>query len=560
MKRRSASRKPNWFVIGMLGLVLSVIGSYFWTTKLMDSAQAYRSPLVNNPPLPGDALGTPISRRVIVILVDALRYDTSTNSSVMPVLNELRAEGAYAAMHSQPPSFSAPAWATILTGAWPDINDSQPFNPPAEGSARTFTQDDIFAAAHRLGLKTAVSGYAWFERMLANSSVDTGFFTLGEDNTADMDVVSAALPWLAKDYQLVLIHLDQVDYAGHKEGGPRSPNWNAAAARVDAMINQIVTRLDLTQDTLLVISDHGQIDRGGHGGPESVSLIEPFLLVGAAVIPGNYGDVNMVDIAPTLAAILGTSIPASNQGHVLTDMLRLTSAQDVAIQNMLKNQQALLLSAYTTSIGSTVNIGNGEVVSATQNALNQARLARLGSERIWRNVLSVFLAILPGYLLFLRREKKVLWMMAGAFLFILLFNLRYAVIDGRTYSLASIEGASWLILYSSTTAAVAVVLSWLLAMSGLRAFKSSPRKAAETALGSIWFIIYLLALPILLSFAINGFSVTWTLPEFYSLYIGLISLIQILIVAAVGLVLVGISTGFAWLINKRKQPNSNLLH
>ncbi len=88
-------------------------------------------------------------------------------------------------------------------------------------------------------------------------------------------------------------------------------------------------------------------------------------------------------------------------------------------------------------------------------------------------------------------------------------------------------------------------------MFGLRAFKAGPRKAAETALGYIWFTIYLLALPILLSFAINGFTVTWTLPEFYTLFIGLLSLIQSLIVAAVGLALVGVTAGIALLVGRR---------
>ena len=550
MKKQRNARKINWFVLGLIGLALAAVSAYFWVTNLMDSAQSYRSPLANTPSTPGQALGAPVTRRVVVVLMDALRYDTSTNSAVMPFLNELRAQSASATMHSQPPSFSAPGWTTILTGAWPDINDSQLFNPPDEFSARAFTQDDLFAASQRAGLNTAVSGYSWFEGMLANSGVDAGFYTPGEDNAADIEVVNAALPWLTEDYQLVLIHLDQVDYAGHYQGGPRGPNWNAAATRADSMVSEIVAKLDLTQDTLLVISDHGQIDRGGHGGPEPITLVEPFMLAGAGVIPGNYGDVNMVDIAPTLAALLGTNIPASNQGHVLTDMLTLTSEQDGTIQAALKAQQSQLFTAYTTAIGSSARVGAGEIVSATQAAMNQARLARLGSERIWRNVLAAFLAILPGYLLFLRKDKKLLWLMAGAVLYVLLFNLRYAVIDGRTYSLASVEGATWLIIYGATTAAVAVILGWLVPMFGLRAFKAGPRKAAETALSYIWFTIYLLALPILLSFAVNGFTVTWTLPEWYTLFIGLLSLIQALIVAAVGLLLVGVTAGIGWLVSR----------
>ena len=40
--------------------------------------------------------------------------------------------------------------------------------------------------------------------------------------------MNAALPWLENnEAQFVLIHIDQVDYAGHHEGGAQSSNWDA---------------------------------------------------------------------------------------------------------------------------------------------------------------------------------------------------------------------------------------------------------------------------------------------------------------------------------------------
>jgi hypothetical protein len=257
-----------------------------------------------------------------------------------------------------------------------------------------------------------------------------------------------------------------------------------------------------------------------------------------------------VDIAPTISVFLGSNIPASNQGNVLVKMLTLTADQNASIQEALNAQQNQLFSLYTKAIGVTAKIGIGESVLATQTAMDLARQTRLGNERIWRNVLATFLAVLPGYILFQRRERKALWLLSGALVYLLLFNLRYAVIDGRTYSLASVESASWLIIYSSTTAAVAAFLGWFFPMLGLHAFKSGARKAADTALGYVWITIYLLSFPILLNFAFNGLLVTWTLPEFYSLFIGLLSLIQVLIVAALGIVLVGISAGVGWLYKR----------
>jgi hypothetical protein len=57
-----------------------------------------------------------------------------------------------------------------------------------------------------------------------------------------------------------------------------------------------------------------------------------------------------------------------------------------------------------------------------------------------------------------------------------------------------------------------------------------------------------MALPILLSFAINGAIVTWTLPEFYTLFIGLLAIIQWIFIAAGGLALTGMAAVIGLLV------------
>jgi len=542
MKTRRKSRQINWFVIGIVLLPLVAIGAYFWATGMIGSLEDYRSPLKDTAPAPGADLGDPLTRRVVVVLVDALRYDTSTDATVMPVLNQLRAEGASAVMHSRPPSFSAPGWTTLLTGTWPDINDAQQFNPPDEVNVRTFTQDDIFAAADRAGLNTAVSGYSWFEQMLANSGVDEGFYTIGEDNAADEDVVAAALPWLTGDYQLILIHIDQVDFAGHHEGGPLSENWTAAASRADTMLGEIAAQLDLEQDTLIVISDHGQIDQGGHGGNEPVTMLEPFVAVGAGILPGQYDDIYMVDVAPTLAILLGTSIPASNQGLPLLEMLSIAPEQVGIVQAAAADQQTQLFSAYTAAIGETASVeANDTVISSTQLAMELARKGRLARERVWRNMIALLFVVLPPYLLIVRREKKALWPLAGALVYMLLFNLRYAVLDKNTYGLSSVPGQTELILYIAVNTGAAMLIAWLGLMFSRRAFRTGAKAAAGSALGFVWATLYILSIPILLNFAVNNYVPSWTLPEFGVLFLGFLSVIQALLVAVIGLLLVGVS-------------------
>jgi hypothetical protein len=532
-----------------LGIILAIVaclllaaGSYFWATGIMDSIYAYRSPLQGSPPSPGQPLDEPTTQRVVFVLIDTLRVDTSLQPDVMPFLNELRRQGAWATMHSRPPSYSAPSYSVLFTGAWPDVSDGPALNLDYQ-EIPTWTQDNLFSAAYRAGLKTAISGYYWFEKLIPQTSVSASFYTPGEDQIADREVVDAALPWLQDgDYQFVFIHLDQVDYAGHHEGGPQDPRWNAAARRADDLLREIAATLDLTQDTLFICSDHGQIDRGGHGGQDPIVLVEPFVLVGAGVRPGHYGDVNMVDVAPTLAATLGANIPASSQGHVLTQMLELSPDQLRNIQSALEVQQSQMVDLYGSAIGRLVAVESGEdVVAAHQSALEAAQAARLNAERLPRAFLALIVMLLPVAVMFLRRRRELIWFFGGAVLYTVLFNLRYAVLDRRTYSLSSVLSADELIAYCASTALMALVISWLVASLGLKAFRRGPRQASELVLGVILTTVYLLSLPVLWSFALNGATVTWTLPDMASIFLAFISLIQMLLVAALGLVLTGLT-------------------
>ena len=527
-------------LIGIAGCLVIALAGYFWATALMGSVFNYRSPLRLTPPAPAAPMGTPLTRRVVIVLIDALRYDTSVNTNVMPFLNSLRRLSASAKMHSLPPSYSEPGYSTLLIGAWPDLNDGPSVNLDY-ADIPTFTQDNIFSAAHRIGLRTAISGYNWFEKLVPQAAVDASFYTAGEDAVADQAVVQAALPMLAGNYQLVLVHLDQVDYAGHHQGGPLDPRWNAAAKRADGELQQIVSALDLKLDTVIVVSDHGQIDRGGHGGPEAVNLLEPFVMVGAGVRPGLlFPDVEQVDVAPTVAALLGANFPASAEGHVLTSMLNLSSTYTAKIQADEISQKTLLYKAYTTAINSQPTRPPDPTDPFSYViAMDSARANRLARERVLRNVAAVILAVLPVYFLVISGKKKLFWLAGGALVYVLVFNFRYAVLDGRMYSLSSVDSQAWLITYTATTAFIALVIGWLVAMLRLRAFQAGSRQAAETTLGFVFFTLYLLALPILVSFAVNGLVVTWTLPEFYTSYLALLSLIQWLAVAAFGLALTG---------------------
>ncbi len=541
----------------VVACVVLAATAYLWATGIMDSFYAYRSPLQSNPPAPGQPVGDPLTRRLVFVLIDALRLDTSMSQDVMPFLGDLRQRGAWATMRSRPPSYSAPSYSVLFTGAWPDVSDGPALNLDYDDMP-SWTQDDLVSVVRRRGFETGIAAYYWFEKLIPQASVSAAYYTAGEDQAADRAVVDAALGWLkGGDYGFVFIHLDQVDFAGHHEGGPSDARWDAAARRADDLLREIASELDLTQDTLFICSDHGQIDQGGHGGPESVVLTEPFVLVGAGVRPGPYGDVNMVDVAPTLAALLGAGIPASSQGHVLADMLLISGERRAFVEGALRQQQAQLVEHYQAAIGQENPVEKGEdTVAAHQAALEAARTARLKRERVPRAALALVIALIPVALLIRWRRVAIAWLFAGAAVYALVFHVLYAVVGRRTYSLSSVASADDLIVFCAVTVLIATLLGWLVSGLGLRAFRRRPGEAAQFALRFGLLVSYLLLLMALWSYAINGALITWTLPEQGVLFLAFLSLIQVLFVGLLGIVLAAASALIAWLSARKPAKNA----
>jgi hypothetical protein len=526
-----------------LCLLVGVCSS-LWAAAIVNSIFAYRSPLKNTPPQPGPGLGQPATRQVVFVLIDGLRLDISLQAEIMPTLNRLRQQGASAAMHSRPFSYSQPGYSTLLTGAWPELHDGPVVNLNYD-LIPTWTQDNLFSAARRAGL-TGLSGYYWFEKLVPQTALSAHFYVPDDDYTADRAVLAAALPWLGQDLGLVLIHIDQVDHAGHFEGGPFSPGGLAAARRADDLLAEILAKLDLSQDTVLVVSDHGHIDGGGHGGNEPVTLIEPFVLAGSAVRPGSYGDVQMVDVAPTLAVLLGTNLPASTQGRPLQEMLVLPQATQATLPQAIAAQQTRLLEAYTLAIQRPLaELPQGAEVAAYQKILESTAAGRLASERLPRWIIAgLGLLLVIGAVT--RVQRQILaWVLAGALLSVALFHLRYAVLDGHAYSFSWVPGVVEFAVYLLTTTVFCLVAGWLVALWGVGGFHRDRTTLLQTTVGYLLAVFGLLALPVALSYAVNGATITWTLPDMTTCFLGFLSLLQIVVNAIGGIVLIVVAAIFS---------------
>jgi hypothetical protein len=75
---------------------------------------------------------------------------------------------------------------------------------------------------------------------------------------------------------------------------------------------------------VIVTADHGHTGRGGHGGVEPEVLAVPLIAAGAGIRPGATAvDARLIDLAPTVSALLGLPAPGHGLGRTLTELLAL---------------------------------------------------------------------------------------------------------------------------------------------------------------------------------------------------------------------------------------------
>ena len=223
------------------------------------------------------------ARRVVWVLVDGLRLDASR---AMPNLNRLRAEGEDVSARSEFPTFSGPNFVAQASGIEPAASGVLSNGYPGEVAL-----DSVFRRAKLAGLRTAMratDGDSGVEKPYGSWVDET---TVGEPE----DDLPAA--------DLVFLHFGFVDWAAHGSGS-QSDEYRADVARADAAIGRIARSLDPARDALVVTSDHGNLDQGGHGGTEREVRMIPIVVWGAGAVRRTQAGRGR-DVGPTIAGLLG---------------------------------------------------------------------------------------------------------------------------------------------------------------------------------------------------------------------------------------------------------------
>jgi hypothetical protein len=93
------------------------------------------------------------------------------------------------------------------------------------------------------------------------------------------------------------------------------------------MLRVAFAGIDLARDTVIVTADHGHVAPGGHGGVEPEISRVPLVLAGNGIVPGATAhDARLIDVAPTVAALLGLPAPRQAEGRALVELLALSPA------------------------------------------------------------------------------------------------------------------------------------------------------------------------------------------------------------------------------------------
>jgi predicted AlkP superfamily pyrophosphatase or phosphodiesterase len=270
-----------------------------------------------------------------------------------PVLHGLMAEGAhgtsllpYGEVDGQAengPSTSmaytdsGPGWSSVLTGVWPDRHGVT--GNDYTGADYTRYPDFLSrAATARPGLRTAaaVSWPALVRRGTLGRAIGRRVRYNGESRgyeTADRLVARTAVRWLTKDDpDVVFVYFGATDEAGHATG-PLSPAYDQALLAQDAHLGRLLDAIDARRRdparaeerwTVLVTTDHGHLDTGGHGGDTRAEREVFVVLAEPGAEPGVPGGTRLdtprlIDIAPTVLDRLGIPVdPAWGlQGRIL---------------------------------------------------------------------------------------------------------------------------------------------------------------------------------------------------------------------------------------------------
>lgn len=529
--------------------LLTGLGYLSWQLleTLWDRATGYVSPYTADLTVPAGEEPEALTPAVVLIVVDGLRADASFE---MAALAELRAAGVSTVAQTEQPSLSLPGGATIGTGAGPPITGVT--TNWYEGPIKT---DSLFAALDRVGLPAAFVGWEGWVQLYGEWLVQARS-PQGEKGTGEHDraVFETAAGWLAEGAPpgLTVVYFSETDETGHRHGGA-SAEYLDEVRRVGGYVAEILDLIDLSRATVFVTADHGHTDGGGHGGPEPEVTLVPLVAAGVGIKgegpkltawpEGGYGaglspGLYQVDIAPTIAALLGAPVPAHAIGIHRGEWLAADQTW-LARRLILAAEARNRLSTLLTGLGrgehpellaqaqNRLAAGDPEGAAETAEAFIAAEEAERGkvmetvaaAERADRLPAVIAIGLSPILLMLIMARPPrswTTWLAAG--LFWVAFYLLFSHIHGFSYSFSAFNEEAQIKAWGQARIVEGAVLMIVTAvLAGFLTRDADHGVRASAGLGAVWAsfsVMYLLAANVLWFYYREGFAFGDRLPDF----------------------------------------------
>jgi hypothetical protein len=367
-------RKGSLFLALFLLVYVNFIVCYIFDVL---EAQSYKGPLFDGAAIQKlnkreGALLTECSyrnhslsdRKVLFVVLDGLRYDSLVNNvnfSSLMSSSWFRQDAKMWKMTNSVPTMSFPNWVTLLTGAPPELSGLLG-NPP-----HSTPISSLFWSSHQCHLRRGFAGPYQYD-VIFGSQTDPLFghggirpFDVQDDPDDDFDSLVAKFTLKAlrsvPSYRFFVSHFDQIDVTGH-ETGVDGRYDNEITKKVQS-IRDYLQVLD-EKTAMVIVSDHGHVKQGGHKGVLPELREVPLLIYrkGSRLgelnsATGSEQQICNVDVAPTVAALLGAPVPGQSVGVFVKEVVEawLTIGEKVFMYRDLLQQKIDLTQEFLKYLG-----------------------------------------------------------------------------------------------------------------------------------------------------------------------------------------------------------------
>jgi hypothetical protein len=287
----------------------------------------------------GNGPALPVAPRVRVILIDGLSEATA---KTLPTWSALCKRGLAMSVDVGFPTVSLPVEVSLWTGLTQQqtgivFRSDRPLVPPLAASI----------PAQVAGSRAVAESHGYIVRSLGFSDALPAALDAAHP-ALDLDPepwqqggwLTAAREAVSSDAPLAFVHVLRVDGWGHRKGAA-SAEYRQAASEADAIVGELVA---LAPDARwFLLSDHGHLPRGGHGGPELAIRQVQHCIVGPAIEPASGGPVHLVDVSRALANSVGATLDRQARGRPLSAALKAPLADDDAIPRLALGSGALAI-------------------------------------------------------------------------------------------------------------------------------------------------------------------------------------------------------------------------